>query len=58
MCVGFLYTVALKLPSSLGVNNISKKGMDPSSLHSSLVNCMLGQCCLDAPGNSLFLMTL
>ena len=42
MCVDFLYTVVLRLPSFLGVNNMSKKGMDPSSLHSSLVNCMLG----------------
>ena len=35
-------TVVLRLPSSLGVMSMSKKGMDPSSLYSSLVNCTLG----------------
>ena len=55
MCVGFLYTVVLRLPSSLGVYNMSKKGMDPSSLHSSLVNCMFGSMlfrCLRKPSFS------
>ena len=36
--VGFLKTVLLRLPSSLGVTNTSRKGMDPSSLCSSQVN--------------------
>ena len=38
VCVGFLKTVLLRLPSSLGVTNTSRKGMDPSSLYSSQVN--------------------
>ena len=42
VCVGFLYTGVLRLPSSLGVISMSKKGMNPSFLHSSLVNCILG----------------
>ena len=40
VCVGFLYTVVLRLPSSFGITNMSRKGMDPSSLWSSLVNCI------------------
>ena len=42
MCVGFLYTDVLRLPSSSGVMRMSRKGMDPSLLVSSLVNLMLG----------------
>ena len=38
VCVGFLKTVLLRLPSSLGITNTSRKGMDPSSLCSSQVN--------------------
>ena len=38
--VGFLYTVVFKVPSSLGVMRMSRKGMEPSDLDSSLVNCM------------------
>ena len=40
VCVGFLYTVLLRLPSSLGITNISRKGIDPSSLCSSQINWM------------------
>ena len=36
--VGFLYTFVLKLPSELGVTRVSKKGMDPSLLLSSMGN--------------------
>ena len=35
---GFLYTFVLKLPSKHGVTKVSKRGMDPSSLLSSIVN--------------------
>ena len=38
VCVGFLYTVVLRLPSSSGLINVSRKGIDPSSLWSSHVN--------------------
>ena len=38
VCVGFQYTVVLRLPSSFGITKMSKKGMVPSSLDSSLVN--------------------
>ena len=38
VCVGFLKTVLLRLPSSLGITNTPRKGMDPSSLCSSQVN--------------------
>ena len=40
--VGFLYTDVLRLPSSLGVMRMSRKGMDLSLLVSSLENLMLG----------------
>ena len=36
--VGFLYTLVLKLPSEHGVTKVSRKGMDPSSLLSSIMN--------------------
>ena len=36
--VGFLYTLVLKLPSEHGVTKVSRKGMDPSTLLSSIVN--------------------
>ena len=40
VCVGFLYTVVFRLPSSSGIIRISKKSMEPSSPASSLVNWM------------------
>ena len=42
VCVGFLYTDVVRLPSSLGVMRMSRKGMDQSLLVSSLENLMLG----------------
>ena len=42
VCVCFLNTDVLRLPSSSGVTSISRKGMDPSSLVSSQVNCIFG----------------
>ena len=42
VCVGFQYTEVWRLPSSLGVITMSKKGMDPSVLVSSQVNFILG----------------
>ena len=42
VCVGFLYIEVWRLPSSMGVIRISKRGMDPSGLVSSLVNFILG----------------
>ena len=41
VCVGFLYTLVFKLPSSLIVTIVSKKGMEPSLLLASLVNWIL-----------------
>ena len=38
VCVGFLKTVLLRLPSSSGITNTSRNGRDPSSLCSSQVN--------------------
>ena len=40
MCVGFLYTVMDSLPSFSGFTMVPKKGMAPSSLLFSTVNCM------------------
>ena len=40
VCVGFLYTVVLRFPSSSGIIRTSRKGMDPSVPASSLVNCI------------------
>ena len=49
MCVGFLYTVIDSLPSVSGFTMVSKKGMAPSSLLFSTVNCVAGsallRCC-------------
>ena len=42
MCVVFLNTDVLRLPSSCGVTSMSRKGMDPSALVSSQVNCIFG----------------
>ena len=42
VCVGFLYTVMDREPSTSGLTIVSKKGMDPSSLLSSTVNLMAG----------------
>ena len=39
---GFPYTVTDRLPSASGLTNVSRKGMDPSSLLSSTVNRMAG----------------
>ena len=36
VCLGFLETVVARLPSSPGIINMSRKGMDPSSLGSSV----------------------
>ena len=38
VCVGFLYTVVMRDLSGCGITNVSKKGMDPSSLDISEVN--------------------
>ena len=47
--VGFLYTLVVNVPSSWGVTKMSKKGIEPSCLCSSVVNCMAGStefmCC-------------
>ena len=47
--VGFLYTAMDNLPSAPGVTMLSKKGMAPSPLLFSTVNCMAGStllmCC-------------
>ena len=40
VCVGFLKTDVVMLPSTPGVNNMSRNGMDPSGLGSSDVNCI------------------
>ena len=40
VCVPFLKTVLLRLPSSFGMTNTSRNGRDPSSLCSSQVNWM------------------
>ena len=40
VCVHFLYTVVLRLPSSFGDIKMSKRGMEPSCLDSSLVDSM------------------
>ena len=40
MCVGFLYTVVFRFPSSSGIIRTFRKGMEPSSPASSLVNWM------------------
>ena len=41
VCVGFLYTET-DIPSPLGLGNMSKKGMPPSSFGCSMVNLMCG----------------
>ena len=40
MCVGFLYTVVFRFPSSSGIIRTSRKGMEPSLPASSLLNWM------------------
>ena len=42
VCVGFLYTPMVKVPSSSGLMMVPRKGMEPSSLASSTVNLMEG----------------
>ena len=44
----------LRLPSSLGVISMSQKAMDPSSLLSSLVNCILGSMVFRCSRNPAF----
>ena len=47
--VGFLQTQVVRVPSYFGVTNVSRNGMEPSSLGSSVVNLMEGSkdmiCC-------------
>ena len=40
MWIGFLYSVVVRFPALSGVTRISRKGVEPSSPASSLVNCM------------------
>ena len=54
MCVGFLYTVVFKLPSSSGIIRTSKKGMEPSSPASSLVNWMFSSMLFRCSGKLVF----
>ena len=42
VCVGFLYTPMVKVPSASGLMMVSRKDMEPSSLASSTVNLMDG----------------
>ena len=54
VCVGFLYTPMVKVPSVSGVMMVSKKGMEPSSLDYSTVNWMEGSTVLMCLKNSSF----
>ena len=54
VCVGFLYTVMDREPSTSGLTIVSKKGMDPSSLLSSTVNLMAGSTLLICWREALF----
>ena len=40
MCVGFLYKVVMRELSGYGITKVSKAGMGPSALVSSVVNWM------------------
>ena len=40
VCVGFLYTIVFRFPSSSGIIRTSRKGMEPSMPAFSVVNCM------------------
>ena len=40
VCVGFLYTPVLSIPFTVGFTVMFKKGIAPSGLVSSTVNCM------------------
>ena len=40
MWVGFLYTLVVKVPSFCGGTSVSRNGMEPSSLVSSVVKLM------------------
>ena len=42
MCVGFLYTDIMRELSDFGITEVSKKGMDPSALASSVVKWICG----------------
>ena len=44
MCVGFLYTVVVKVLLGHRETRVSRKGKTPSLLGSSVVNCMCGSC--------------
>ena len=55
VCVGFLYTVIDREPSTSGLTIVSKKGMDPSSLLSSTVNLMAGSTLLMCWKEALFI---
>ena len=52
VCVVFLYTPIVKVPSVSGAMMVSKKGMEPSSLGSSTVNLMEGSTVLMCLRNS------
>ena len=51
VCVGFLYTDVNREPSSCGITIVSRKGMDPSVLASSVVKWMCGSTLLMCSGN-------
>ena len=59
--VGFLWTLVVKFPSSWGVTRVSRKGMEPSCLGSSVVNWMAGStelmCCRNSSLLDCFNMT-
>ena len=46
LCVGFLYTVVMRVMLDPGVTLVSRKGRDPFWSGSSTVNCMFGSCVL------------
>ena len=52
VCVGFLYTPMVMVPSASAVMMVSKKGMEPSSLDSSTANWMEGSTVLMCLRNS------
>ena len=58
MWVGFLYTFVFKLPSELGVTRVSKKGMDPSLLLSSMGKLNLLIYRIDVTDEAVFLRPL
>ena len=52
--VGFLYTLVVRVPSSCGVTSLSRNGMEPSCLVSSVVRFMEGSTELMCCRNSSF----